>query len=53
MKANVGRTPWSARVPLDPLFFQPNQAHAIPEEADGGVGRGPGGPPHTEAPDAG
>ena len=29
----VGRTPWSARVPLDP-------------QADGGVGRGPGGPPH-------
>src|ERR1017187_52378 len=30
----VGRTPWSARVPLDPLL------------AGGGVGRGPGGPPH-------
>jgi ABC-type lipoprotein release transport system permease subunit len=35
----VGRTPWSARVPLDPLRAQPGQA-------DGGVGRGPGGPPH-------
>jgi hypothetical protein len=33
----VGRTPWSARVPLDPFF-----AH----QADEGVGRGPGGPPH-------
>ncbi|MGA9624967.1 MAG: hypothetical protein WBQ65_10885, partial [Bryobacteraceae bacterium] len=31
----VGRTPWSAQVPLD-----------LPE-ADGGVGRGPGGPPHN------
>jgi hypothetical protein len=27
----VGRTPWSARVPLDPLFAQPNQPHTIPE----------------------
>jgi hypothetical protein len=53
MRANVGRTPSSARVPLDPLFFQPNRNHAIPEEADGGVGRGPGGPPYTEAPYAG
>ena len=33
----VGRTPWSAQVPLD-----------LPE-ADGGVGRGPGGPPHNYA----
>jgi hypothetical protein len=33
----VGRTPWSARVPLDPLFTRP---------ADQGVGCGPGGPPH-------
>jgi competence protein ComEC len=32
----VGRTPRSARVPLDPLL----------ERADEGVGRGPGGPPH-------
>ncbi len=29
----VGRTPWSARVPLDPLSR---------DQADGGVGRGPG-----------
>jgi len=27
----VGRTPWSARVPLDPLFAQPNQPDAIRE----------------------
>ncbi len=33
----VGRTPWSARVPLDPLFES---------KADVGVGSGPGGPPH-------
>jgi ADP-heptose:LPS heptosyltransferase len=33
----VGRTPWSAQVPLD-----------LPE-ADEGVGRGPGGPPHNYA----
>src|SRR6266516_4049329 len=26
----VGRTPWSARVPLDPLFAQSNQPHAVP-----------------------
>jgi hypothetical protein len=29
--AIVGRTPWSARVPPDPLFAPPNQPHAIPE----------------------
>ena len=33
----VGRTPWSAQVPLDL------------READEGVGRGPGGPPHNYA----
>ena len=33
----MGRTPWSAQVPLD-----------LPE-ADGGVGRAPGGPPHNYA----
>jgi len=33
---DVGRTPWSARVPLDPLT----------DQADEGVGCGPGGPPH-------
>ena len=40
----VGRTPWSARVPLDPLFATNITVH--PKQADGGVGRGPGGPPH-------
>jgi hypothetical protein len=39
----VGRTPWSARVPLDPLLAG---LMTNPTEADGGVGRGPGGPPH-------
>ena len=33
----VGRTPWSARVPLDPLFAPPNQPHAISKEADRGA----------------
>ena len=28
-RAFVGRTPWSARVPLDPLLAVPNQPHAI------------------------
>jgi hypothetical protein len=40
----VGRTPRSARVPLDPLFATKIPFH--PVQADGGVGRGPGGPPH-------
>jgi hypothetical protein len=38
----VGRTPRSARVPLDP----PSRSQ---QEADVGVGRGPGGPPHRDA----
>ena len=38
----VGRTPWSARVPLDPLLAGEIDA----TQAGGGVGRGPGGPPH-------
>ena len=37
----VGRTPWSARVPPDPLL------PIRPAQADEGVGRGPGGPPHS------
>ena len=43
----VGRTPWSARVPLDPLLA--NEISFIQtEQADEGVGCGPGGPPpHT------
>jgi hypothetical protein len=35
----VGRTPWSARVPPDPLFGVATQ------QADVGVGCGAGGPP--------
>src|SRR5580692_7268647 len=38
----VGRTPWSARVPLDPPF----DPRIKFQQADEGVGRGPGGPPH-------
>jgi hypothetical protein len=37
----VGRTPWSARVPPDPLFGR----RLFRQQADDGVGRGPGGPP--------
>jgi hypothetical protein len=38
----VGRTPWSARVPLDPLFT--NAINLIKtEQADEGVCCGPGG----------
>jgi hypothetical protein len=40
--AKWGRTPWSARVPLDPLFGR----RRFPDQADEGVARGPGGPPH-------
>ena len=32
----VGRTPWSARVPLDPLFARPNQLQ-IRERPTGGA----------------
>jgi lipopolysaccharide/colanic/teichoic acid biosynthesis glycosyltransferase len=41
-RENVGRTPWSARVPLDPL----SQSRAASHQAGQGAGRGPGGPPH-------
>jgi len=41
LAALVGRTPWSAR---DALV--PRQPCAEPEQADEGVGRGPGGPPY-------
>jgi len=37
-----GRTPWSARVPLDPLFAQPNQPGAIRERPTRAL---PGGDP--------
>src|ERR1035438_9230231 len=42
----VGRTPWSARDALVPLPGQRYRHHAVRQQADGGVGRGPGGPPH-------
>jgi hypothetical protein len=43
---NCGADPWSARVPPDPLFA--NRISRIqPGQADEGVGRGPGGPPHN------
>jgi hypothetical protein len=41
----VGRTPWSARVPLDPLFAS-DISFIYDARADEGVGCGPGGPPH-------
>ncbi len=40
----VGRTPWSARVPLDPPLASQMSSRSV--EADEGVGCGPGGPPH-------
>ena len=43
----VGRTPWSARVPLDPLPGS-EISFVRPAQADGGVGCGPGGPPHHQ-----
>jgi hypothetical protein len=43
----VGRTPWSARVPLDPLLAVESNFHT--EQADEGVGCGPGGPPHQRS----
>jgi hypothetical protein len=43
----VGRTPWSARVPLDPLYG--NGINLIPRwRAGQGAVRGPGGPPHNK-----
>ena len=51
--ALVGRTPRSGcplgQVPLDPLPEQRRRHLAGYEQADGGVVRGPGGPPHHEA----
>jgi hypothetical protein len=38
----VGRTPWSARDALVPLPSQRYHHHAERQQADGGVGRGPG-----------
>jgi hypothetical protein len=37
MRKAVGRTPWSAQVPLDPLFAQPNRPDVIPERPTGGA----------------
>ena len=45
---SVGRTPWSARDALVPLPEQRYQHLAGLEQADEGVGRGPGGPPHPQ-----
>src|ERR1019366_1775925 len=42
----VGQTPWSARDAPVPPLGQRGQRLAGCEQADGGVGRGPGGPPH-------
>ena len=44
----VGRTPGSARDALVPLPGQRRQHLTRREQADGGVGRGPGGPPHHQ-----
>jgi hypothetical protein len=41
----VGRTPWSARVPQDPLLCG-EMSFIQSQRADEGVGCGPGGPPH-------
>jgi hypothetical protein len=45
----VGRTPWSARVPQDPLFCS-ELSFIQSQRADEGAGRGPGGPPHKTQP---
>ena len=42
----VGRAPWYARDALVPLPERLHPRHAKCEQADEGVGRGPGGPPH-------
>jgi hypothetical protein len=38
----VGRTPWSARVPQDPLLYS-EMSFIQSQRADEGVGCGPGG----------
>src|ERR1039458_3681534 len=45
----VGQTPWSARDALVPRPEQRYQHPAKREQADGGVGRSPGGLPHIIA----
>src|ERR1035441_8395670 len=42
----VGRTPWSARGAPVPHPEKRKRAICKLQTADGGVGRGPGGPPH-------
>jgi hypothetical protein len=42
----VGRTPWSARVPLDPFFVNGSSLMDHTGIAGQGAGRGPGGPPY-------
>jgi gluconolactonase len=44
----MGRTPWSARDALVPQPEQRNRHLAGCQQADGSVGRGPGGPPHHQ-----
>ena len=44
--AVVGQTAWSARVPLDPLLASEIRFIQT-QQADVGVGCGPGGPPHS------
>ena len=46
---SVGRTPWSARVPLDPLLTN-KISLSNRDQADEGVGRRPGGLPHEIMP---
>ena len=41
MSNNVGRTPRSARVPLDPLFAQFNQPDGSPKSPAGGSAKRP------------
>jgi hypothetical protein len=48
----AGRTPWSARVPLGPLFAQPNQPHGIPERPAGGLAADRGSAPLIGLPPA-
>ena len=45
----VGRTPWSGRVPLAPLFARPNQSRGIPERPTGGAAADQGVRPTTNA----
>jgi hypothetical protein len=45
--AIVGQTPWSARVPLDPLLASEIRFIQT-QQADVGVGCGPGGPPRMQ-----